>query len=102
MSRTRKRQSRKRSLAWRSSYPCWRGCTSERTDGLRDDLVAHLLAQGAGRGEVDARVHNAGEKVQKAHVGEEPDRRLRLELHQQVDVAVQGGLVARRAAEDGD
>ena len=46
---------------------------SEGTDGLLDDLVAHLRAQRAGRGEVDARVHDVGEEVEQAHEGEETD-----------------------------
>ena len=88
MSRTRKRQSRKRSLAWRSSYAGLAWAAVRRHGRLRDDLVAHLGAQGARGGEVDPRVHDVREEVEQAHVGEEADRRARLELHQEVDVAV--------------
>ena len=59
-------------------------------------------AQRARRGEVDARVHDVGEEVEEAHVGEEADGRPGLELDEEVDVAVDGGLVARRGAEHGD
>src|SRR5665811_1717011 len=103
MSRTRKRQSRKRSLAWRSWYPGWRRSGgSEGTHGLREDLVAHLQAQGGGRREVDARAHHVGEEVEQAHEGEQAHARLRIELDEHVDVAVHGGLVAGRRAEDRD
>src|SRR5664280_229953 len=103
MSRTRKRQSRKRSFDWRSAKPGRRrSLGSEGTDGLRQDLLAHLGAQRPRRGEVDARAHRVGEEVQEIHEGEQADSGLGAKLDQQVDVAVDGGLVAGRGAEDGD